>query len=130
MIFSVYEKNTGRIVRRLKVSSRKEAERSLLDGQAFVEGSGDFERHHVVNGEILDLPDDTVESEIEVKSWRTLRIERDQELRSTVDTINAVRWDAMSSDERKKWKDYRQALLDLPETTVDPTKPVWPQKPE
>lgn len=29
----------------------------------------------------------------------------------------------------QEWKDYRQALRDLPMNTVDPFNPVWPTKP-
>jgi hypothetical protein len=28
------------------------------------------------------------------------------------------------------WKNYRQALRDLPANTEDPANPVWPTKPE
>lgn len=29
-----------------------------------------------------------------------------------------------------EWKAYRQALRDLPDTTIDPASPVWPLAPE
>tara|TARA_R100000278_G_scaffold107857_1_gene84667 strand:- start:340 stop:687 length:348 start_codon:yes stop_codon:yes gene_type:complete len=30
----------------------------------------------------------------------------------------------------KAWKDYRQALRDLPANTKDPSKPIWPTEPK
>jgi len=30
----------------------------------------------------------------------------------------------------QSWLDYRQALRDLPENTVDPVNPIWPVAPE
>lgn len=42
---------------------------------------------------------------------------------------NASNWDDMTGQERKKWKDYKKALKDLP-ATIDPYNPVWPKRPE
>jgi hypothetical protein len=47
-----------------------------------------------------------------------------------VDTkyCNAHRWGDMSETEKQAWRDYKQALLDFPET-CDIDNPVWPEKP-
>lgn len=34
-----------------------------------------------------------------------------------------------SEEARQAWLAYRQALRDLPENTVDPTAPDWPERP-
>lgn len=47
-----------------------------------------------------------------------LRDERDSLLTKDVDPIvtNPLRWDALSAEKQQEWRDYRQALLDLPAT--------------
>lgn len=35
----------------------------------------------------------------------------------------------LSTEQRAAWVTYRQALRDLPETTVDPFNPEWPTPP-
>lgn len=36
----------------------------------------------------------------------------------------------LSSAEKAQWATYRQKLRDLPQVTVDPKAPVWPEKPK
>lgn len=60
---------------------------------------------------------------------RQARAERDSLLVSVVDRYNAVRWEAMGETERQAVRDYRQALLDWPESAGFPdiaTIPVLP----
>jgi len=61
---------------------------------------------------------------------RDLRAQRDKRLSAHVDTMNPIRWETMTEAQRKAWRDYRQALLNLPETATDPRNPVWPARPE
>jgi len=54
---------------------------------------------------------------------------RDSALRDIVDRYNAPRWEAMNEVERQVIRDYRQALLDWPESAGFPdvsTLPVLP----
>lgn len=57
--------------------------------------------------------------------WSRLRYWRDEELKKT-DWVMTV--DAPTNKEA--WGSYRQALRDLPETTIDPAHPELPVKPE
>lgn len=59
--------------------------------------------------------------------WSALRIERDRRL-------SACDWtqmpdNALTEAQREAWRIYRQALRDLPEGTVDPAAPAWPNQP-
>lgn len=58
-----------------------------------------------------------------------VRHNRDQLLTQDVDIINAVRWNAMSEEERQAWTDYRQALLNVPQQEGFPMNVTWPTKP-
>jgi len=35
----------------------------------------------------------------------------------------------LSETQQQSWRDYRQALRDLPANTTDPANPTWPTKP-
>lgn len=57
--------------------------------------------------------------------WERLRARRDLLLRTTdYRIVDDVPWD------RQPWKDYRQQLRDLPDTTSDPRTAIWPTEPE
>jgi hypothetical protein len=60
-----------------------------------------------------------------------IRVERDILLGSIVDPIvsNALRWEEMSNDKQEEWKTYRQALLNIPESSGFPGNVTWPTKP-
>ena len=55
---------------------------------------------------------------------------RNVELKRHVDTLNPIRWNAMTQEQQQAWIDYRQALLDVPEQSGWPTVITWPVKPE
>ena len=59
--------------------------------------------------------------------WEELREERNRRL-AEVDWVFSTDYQ-MEDGERSVWVAYRQALRDLPPTTEDPTKPMWPTKP-
>lgn len=78
---------------------------------------------------VVDLTDD----EITVKNNGAAEIERetrDELLKSDVDPINAVRWNAMTAEQQTAWTTYRQALLDVPQQAGFPNTITWPTKPE
>ena len=54
---------------------------------------------------------------------------RDDLLSSRVDTINAVRWESFSEEEKQFWKSYRQELLDISKQEGFPWEVVWPINP-
>jgi hypothetical protein len=57
------------------------------------------------------------------------RVTRDDLLKSDVDVINAVRWNAMSAEDQAAWTTYRQALRDVPQQEGFPFTITWPTKP-
>lgn len=59
-----------------------------------------------------------------------MREERDRRLLLTVDTMNPMRWDDLSAEQKQAWKDYRVALLDVPEQPGFPYNIDWPVPPE
>lgn len=55
-----------------------------------------------------------------------VRAERDTRLRNDIDTLNPLRWEAFSPEQQTAWRNYRQALLDLPQQTGFPFMINWP----
>lgn len=63
-----------------------------------------------------------------------IRAERDKRLQEDCDPISGVRWNSMSTELRTAWEQYRQALLDIPQTEGFPWNGniddvPWPTKP-
>jgi len=56
---------------------------------------------------------------------------RRNQLLNEVDTIycNADRWESMTMEQKQAWREYKQALRDLP-AIIDSFNPVWPTAPE
>lgn len=79
--------------------------------------------HWVQTWEIVDAPP-ALMAEWIVDAWNNLRTKRnrllaDSDWTQVLDTpVDHLTWAA-----------YRQALRDLPDNTVDPFNPVWPDKP-
>jgi len=59
---------------------------------------------------------------------KELRRQRDQ-LLSDCDWVITMHKE-LGTNIPAAWKNYRQALRDLPANTEDPANPVWPTKPE
>jgi len=58
------------------------------------------------------------------------RLKRDELLRKNVDSLNLIRWELLTEEQKQAWIDYRQALLDVPQQEGFPTKINWPEIPE
>ena len=58
-----------------------------------------------------------------------VRQHRDYLLRTEVDSINPMRWEAMTPEQQESKRIYRQALLDVPQQAGFPWEVVWPQEP-
>ena len=61
----------------------------------------------------------------------TERSKRDDLLRTVVDPIagNALRWAALTSEQRTAWATYRTSLLDVPAQAGFPDSITWPTAP-
>jgi len=58
------------------------------------------------------------------------RAQRDTLLREVVDSMNPMRWEAMTDTQKDAWRAYRQALLDVPQQEGFPMTIVWPEVPD
>ena len=54
---------------------------------------------------------------------------RNQLLRDHVDTINPVRYAALTAEQQAELANYRTALLDIPQQQGWPKAVTWPTKP-
>ncbi len=57
------------------------------------------------------------------------RAHRDALLNEVVDSMNPMRWETLTDTQKDAWRDYRQALLDVPQQEGFPTNIVWPEAP-
>lgn len=80
---------------------------------------------------LLDNPEMLVDLEkIETERiTREARAKRDNLLKETVDSVNPMRWEALTELQKDAWRAYRQALLDVPQQEGFPTNIVWPEAP-
>ena len=58
-----------------------------------------------------------------------IRYRRNLLLQDTVDKLNPLRWETFTEEKKQQWRDYRQALLDIPEQPGFPKEVVWPEQP-
>jgi len=63
----------------------------------------------------------------EARKWAQLRAERDSRLAQCDWT--QIPDSPLDAQAKADYADYRQALRDLPENTVDPLNPSWPTEP-
>lgn len=68
------------------------------------------------------------ESENNLKSIQ-IRNERDFKLRSEIDSLNPIRWEALTADQQEAYKTYRDELLAVPQQERFPWDVKWPTKP-
>lgn len=70
-------------------------------------------------------------SEIEGQK-RLVRTVRDELLIEDVDVLSSklLWWEALPEETKQVWRDYRQALLDVPQQAGFPVDITWPTKPE
>jgi hypothetical protein len=84
-----------------------------------------------VRNYLLDNPDMLLDSaQIETdRLTREAREKRDNLLKEVVDSVNPMRWEALSELQKDSWRAYRQALLDVPQQEGFPNNIVWPEAP-
>lgn len=59
-----------------------------------------------------------------------IRKRRDKLLKEKVDSINPMRWEMMSEEEKAAVKEYRTALLNIPQQPGFPNLVYWPKPPK
>jgi len=92
-----------------------------------------YNRHTLeeVRNYLLDNPDMLLDSaKIELETLeKQARARRDALLKETVDSLNPMRWEAMTQLQKDALRAYRQALLDVPQQDGFPTSITWPTQP-
>jgi len=80
---------------------------------------------------LLDNPEMLLDLEaIEMERLtREARARRNTLLKETVDSVNPMRWEALTDAQKDAWRAYRQALLDVPQQEGFPMNIVWPEAP-
>lgn len=118
-----YKVETGEI---LSVISGQEGfiEFPEIEGCLYVDGRGDRNTQHVVNGEIVDKPQSELDANALEEAWLIFRQDRNHRLKS-------CDWTQVSDApvDQAAWATYRQALRDLPSQVTDPTDVTWPTAP-
>lgn len=59
-----------------------------------------------------------------------VRKERNRLLADWVDRMNPIVWEVMTEKQKQGWRDYRQALLDVPDQVGFPGSVKWPETPD
>lgn len=129
----IYDAKTGQIAQTMRPAPIGDIPKGLVPpGMSAIRTAQKIsgKTHHVRAGKITPKPRKDQAAEATASAWSDLRAQRAAMLMSKVDAINAVRWELMTEAERQAWRDYRQALLDLPQNTPDPRNPKWPEAPE
>lgn len=94
------------------------------EGISYADGTGDSKTQEVVDGKIVDKPNDILQQQEIDAAWVYLKAERTRRLYATDWTqVPDAPVDSLV------WSEYRQALRDLPDNTADPLNPVWPTPP-
>lgn len=80
-------------------------------------------------GDAVELTDEEYDKLVLERAIKEIRRERDELLRKIVDAMNPMRWEALSAAEQQAYRDYRQALLDVPQQEGFPENIIWPIEP-
>ena len=70
-------------------------------------------------------------TDAEIKSDKLIKIKqyRNELLNESDSYVTIDRWEAYSEEQKILWRQYRQSLRDIPQTTNNPDNIVWPIKP-
>jgi hypothetical protein len=124
--FTAYDLTTGNV---LYCGEATDIQAQAEEGVGVVEGHGTPLTHRVVDGKLRMIPKRERDARLKERTLRKLRGRRDRILRDIDWRFGAAHWASPTEAEKQAWQDYRQALLDLPET-IDLDDPVWPVPPQ
>lgn len=124
--FTAYDTETQEI---LYCGEARSLDDQVEEGISVAEGHGSPLTHRIVNGKLRLLPKRTRKRNLKKRALRKLRAKRDARLRKMDGQLSPMRWDALTPEQQQAWRDYRQALLDLPANTTDPENITWPTPP-
>lgn len=99
------------------------------DGEAVVElpEIPDGDRYKVVGGVLALYSAEELAQRALARQWADVRAERNRRLYDCDWTQGND--SPLTGQEKQAWKDYRQALRDVPQDFDDPGDVVWPTKP-
>ena len=123
-VFTKYDKATGKITGLLVISKPENLALNIGEGEAAIEGEYSMQTKMVVDGVVVDRPAAELEAERLEAAWNNLRAQRNR-------LLSSCDWTQVPDApvDQAAWAAYRQALRDLPDNTIDPFNPVWPQQP-
>ena len=140
MNYTTYDPLTGRIIQIVSISHDDLFDANLA-GHTYIQGSYSSDRYYINNGQPVELPQQPTNDMVYIfdwnsKSWivdveqsgKQLKSQRNQ-LLSTIDRVNPVWYNSLTTDQQAELSTYRQALLDVPQQAGFPTDIVWPAKP-
>lgn len=122
--YTIYDLSTGRFCEKYSTNNQDAILNNVDAGFGYVDGDYDIETKMVVDGEIVDVPEADVIASRNAYAWQMLRNMRNE-------ALQACDWTQAPDApvDKAAWATYRQQLRDLPNNTVDPANPVWPQPP-
>lgn len=120
--FTIYDQDTGVV---LQVMEGKEAD-AALNG-SYIAGEYPGAEYTIVDGAPQRKSDAEIDAVNLTFAWQEFRKRRNGYLTDS-DWTQAI--DSPLTDAQKQaWQTYRSTLRSLPENTVDPRNPTWPEKP-
>lgn len=126
--YTIYKNSDGSILRCITTTADNIAA-NIPSGYSSIEGSSHPKKHVVTSGSIVSKSDSDITAYDTLKASNVVRAERDRLLSVDIDTLNPIRWNALSSTKQTEWATYRQALLDIPDQAGFPNSVTWPTKP-
>jgi hypothetical protein len=99
-------------------------------GETVFENVAAPEDKWLVDGVLRPLPKAIRDVRAAQQMWQRIRARRAGLFLSGIDSLNPLRWEAMDETQKQAWREYRQALRDIPQVFATPEDVIWPEPPE
>jgi hypothetical protein len=140
-MYTIYDPATGQILSVLSTHDPLQAEANLTDC-SYILGDYNSQHYYINQGQAVAKSADPSNDMIQyifdyaTKTWivdtlQTIRCARQyrSKLLATIDRINPVWHNSLTTEQQTDLVAYRQQLLDVPQQTGFPTSIEWPAKP-
>lgn len=151
MNYTIYNSVTGEVLRTVTCSSEM-IELQLQQDESFIEGKVNEQTQYFINGSVCNytetelalkqnipfgycwkMPEKIIEqilSDEAIYNYHAdlVRQKRDEMLK-VVDGMNPMRWETLTAEQQQQWREYRQALLDIPQQEGFPFSVIFPNAP-
>lgn len=126
--YTIYDLETGEAIQTGYTPEKQlDAMRTCVeDGQGFIEKTVNHKTHRVsTDGRVIRRRKSDINRENNREHVRSMKAQRNHLLAQSD-------WTQMpdANVDQSAWKEYRQALRDLPKNTDDPSNPNWPEPPK